>query len=119
MLDENRIEDLTLFYQLLSRVHHGLKELCTSFAAYIKVCSNSASSSSSRIIIIIISSSSSCCCCCCCCCCMATSVHVRTLKHPFSYLYLCFLCLYLRWLFIFNGSLCITHHYLAPEMILC
>jgi len=38
MLDENRIEDLTLFYQLLSRVHHGLKELCTSFAAYIKVC---------------------------------------------------------------------------------
>jgi len=40
MLDENRIEDLTLFYQLLSRVHHGLKELCTSFAAYIKVCSH-------------------------------------------------------------------------------
>jgi len=38
MLDENRIDDLTLFYQLLSRVHHGLKELCTSFAAYIKVC---------------------------------------------------------------------------------
>ena len=40
MLDENRIEDLTLFYQLLSRVHHGLKELCTSFAAYIKVRSH-------------------------------------------------------------------------------
>ena len=40
MLDENRIEDLTLFYQLLSRVHHGLKELCTSFAAYIKVSFN-------------------------------------------------------------------------------
>ena len=37
MLDENRIEDLTLFYQLLSRVHHGLKELCIGFAAYIKV----------------------------------------------------------------------------------
>jgi len=37
MLEENRVEDLTLFYQLLSRVHHGLKELCTSFAAYIKV----------------------------------------------------------------------------------
>jgi len=37
MVDENRIEDLTLFYQLLSRVHHGLKELCTGFAAYIKV----------------------------------------------------------------------------------
>jgi len=48
MLDENRIEDLTLFYQLLSRVHHGLKELCTSFAAYIKVSSSSSSSSSSR-----------------------------------------------------------------------
>jgi len=37
MLDENRTEDLMLFYQLLARVHHGLKELCTSFAAYIKV----------------------------------------------------------------------------------
>lgn len=37
MLDENRIDDLTLFYQLLSRVHHGLKELCTSFGVYIKV----------------------------------------------------------------------------------
>jgi cullin-4 len=36
MLDENRVEDLMLFYQLLSRVHNGAKELCTSFAAYIK-----------------------------------------------------------------------------------
>jgi len=37
MLDRNCIDDLTLFYQLLARVHHGLKELCTSLAAYIKV----------------------------------------------------------------------------------
>lgn len=36
MLEENRIEDLTLFYQLLLRVHNGLKELNASFAAYIK-----------------------------------------------------------------------------------
>jgi hypothetical protein len=37
MLEENRVEDLTLFYQLLSRVHNGLKELNSSFASYIKV----------------------------------------------------------------------------------
>jgi len=37
MLEENRIEDLSLFYQLLSRVHNGFKELNSTFAAYIKV----------------------------------------------------------------------------------
>ena len=38
MLEQNRVEDLALFYQLLSRTRDGLKELCASFAAYIKVC---------------------------------------------------------------------------------
>ncbi|CAG9855429.1 unnamed protein product [Phyllotreta striolata] len=36
LLNENRITDLTLLYQLLSRVKNGLSELCTSFNAYIK-----------------------------------------------------------------------------------
>ncbi|KAL8623970.1 Cullin-4A [Nucella lapillus] len=36
LLDENRIGDLTLMYQLFSRVKDGLKELVQSFSAYIK-----------------------------------------------------------------------------------
>jgi len=56
MLDENRIDDLTLFYQLLSRVHHGLKELCTSFAAYIKVRSRSVKIRSVLNLIVMIMS---------------------------------------------------------------
>nr|KAG5690953.1 hypothetical protein BaRGS_027272 [Batillaria attramentaria] len=36
LLDENRVGDLTLMYQLFSRVRDGLKELCTAFSAYIK-----------------------------------------------------------------------------------
>nr|CAH7726315.1 unnamed protein product [Callosobruchus chinensis] len=36
LLNENRIHDLTLLYQLLSRVKNGLIELCTAFNAYIK-----------------------------------------------------------------------------------
>ncbi|XP_064638709.1 cullin-4A-like [Lineus longissimus] len=36
LLDENRIEDLCLMYQLFSRVKDGLKELCTAFAQFIK-----------------------------------------------------------------------------------
>jgi len=36
LLDENRISDLALMYQLFSRVKDGLKELCSSYAAYIK-----------------------------------------------------------------------------------
>ncbi|ESO98807.1 hypothetical protein LOTGIDRAFT_187016 [Lottia gigantea] len=37
LLQENRIEDLLLLYQLFSRVKNGQKELCTMFAEYIKV----------------------------------------------------------------------------------
>lgn len=37
LLTENRIKDLTLMYQLFSRVKDGLKEMCTAFATYIKV----------------------------------------------------------------------------------
>nr|CAI5853256.1 unnamed protein product [Callosobruchus analis] len=36
LLNENRIHDLTLLYQLLSRVKNGLTELCSAFNAYIK-----------------------------------------------------------------------------------
>ncbi|GAB1605805.1 cullin-4A-like [Argonauta hians] len=36
LLNENRISDLTLMYQLFSRVKEGLKELCYAFAIYIK-----------------------------------------------------------------------------------
>ncbi|XP_071163258.1 cullin-4A-like [Mytilus edulis] len=36
LLSENRIQDLTLMYQLFSRVKDGLKELAIAFAAYIK-----------------------------------------------------------------------------------
>lgn len=36
LLNENRISDLTLMYQLFSRVKEGLKELCYAFATYIK-----------------------------------------------------------------------------------
>ncbi|XP_056646921.1 cullin-4B [Diorhabda sublineata] len=36
LLNENRTSDLTLLYQLLSRVKNGLVELCTSFNGYIK-----------------------------------------------------------------------------------
>ena len=34
---ENRLHDLRLFYQLLSRVKDGLKDLNVGFSAYIKV----------------------------------------------------------------------------------
>lgn len=37
LLTENRIQDLSLMYQLFSRIKDGLKELSTSFAAFIKV----------------------------------------------------------------------------------
>lgn len=37
LLSQNRKHDLTILYQLLSRVRDGLKELNTAFAAYIKV----------------------------------------------------------------------------------
>ena len=37
LLDENRISDLTLIYNLFSRVKDGLKELCSYFGAFIKV----------------------------------------------------------------------------------
>ena len=37
ILDENRLHDLRLFYQLLSRVKDGLKDLNVGFSAYIKV----------------------------------------------------------------------------------
>lgn len=37
LLEENRVEDLTLLYSLLTRVKKGLIELCVSFNAYIKV----------------------------------------------------------------------------------
>lgn len=37
LLTENRMKDLTLMYQLFSRVKDGLKEMCTAFATYIKV----------------------------------------------------------------------------------
>lgn len=36
LLSENRIKDLTLLYQLFSRVKNGLTELCAAFNAYIK-----------------------------------------------------------------------------------
>ena len=36
-MDENRISDLALMYQLFSRVKRGLEELCSYFGAYIKV----------------------------------------------------------------------------------
>lgn len=36
LLDENRLEDLTLMYNLLSRVKEGLPELCAHFNQYIK-----------------------------------------------------------------------------------
>lgn len=38
MLEQNRVDDLALLYQLLSRVRDGLKELYIAFASYIKVC---------------------------------------------------------------------------------
>lgn len=37
LMDENRISDLALMYQLFSRVKRGLDELCAYFGAYIKV----------------------------------------------------------------------------------
>ncbi|CAH0381123.1 unnamed protein product [Bemisia tabaci] len=36
LLEENRIQDLTLLYNLFKRVKKGLNELCSSFNAYIK-----------------------------------------------------------------------------------
>lgn len=36
LLEENRIHDLTLMYNLFIRVQDGIKELCSSFGAYIK-----------------------------------------------------------------------------------
>ncbi|XP_044764848.1 cullin-4A [Coccinella septempunctata] len=36
LLEENRIDDLSLLYQLFSRVKNGLIELCSAFNAYIK-----------------------------------------------------------------------------------
>ena len=37
LLDENRVSDLALMYQLFSRVKAGLEELYKYFGAYIKV----------------------------------------------------------------------------------
>lgn len=37
LLDENRINDLSLLYNLYSRVKNGLVELCLNFNSYIKV----------------------------------------------------------------------------------
>ena len=37
LLSENRIDDLSLIYQLFSRVKDGLKELVLAFCTYIKV----------------------------------------------------------------------------------
>lgn len=37
LLDENRISDLSLLYNLYSRVKNGLVELCLNFNSYIKV----------------------------------------------------------------------------------
>lgn len=36
LMEENRISDLLLLYQLFSRVKNGVAELCTAFNAYIK-----------------------------------------------------------------------------------
>ncbi|XP_024085072.1 cullin-4B isoform X2 [Cimex lectularius] len=36
LLEENRVKDLTLLYNLFNRVKKGLSELCTMFNAYIK-----------------------------------------------------------------------------------
>ena len=38
LLEENRIPELTLLYDLLTRVKNGLVELCINFNTYIKVC---------------------------------------------------------------------------------
>ena len=38
LLEDERLGDLSLMYTLFARVKEGLKELCTAFAAYIKVC---------------------------------------------------------------------------------
>lgn len=38
LLDAPRIADLTLLYNLFSRVKNGLSELCSHFNSYIKVC---------------------------------------------------------------------------------
>ncbi|KAJ8309854.1 hypothetical protein KUTeg_011719 [Tegillarca granosa] len=48
LLTENRIQDLTLMYQLFSRVKDGLKELCSQFSVYIK--------NSGRLIVINVDS---------------------------------------------------------------
>lgn len=37
LLDENRISDLSLLYNLYNRVKNGLVELCLNFNSYIKV----------------------------------------------------------------------------------
>ena len=37
LLDQNRVSDLSLMYQLFARVKKGLEELCSYFGAYIKV----------------------------------------------------------------------------------
>lgn len=37
LLDENRIPDLSLLYNLYSRIKNGLVELCSNFNGYIKV----------------------------------------------------------------------------------
>lgn len=37
LLDENRISDLSLLYNLYSRIKNGLVELCLNFNCYIKV----------------------------------------------------------------------------------
>ena len=39
LLEENRLNDLTLLYSLLNRVKNGTAELCGNFNGYIKVIS--------------------------------------------------------------------------------
>jgi len=38
LLDENRIQDLSLLYQLFSRVRGGIQVLLQHWVEYIKVC---------------------------------------------------------------------------------
>jgi len=38
LLEDNRLNDLTLLYGLLSRVKNGTSELCGNFNGFIKVC---------------------------------------------------------------------------------
>lgn len=54
LLEENRVQNLTLLYSLFTRVKNGLVELCLNFNTYIKVSNLEAEPHSSAYVCLFL-----------------------------------------------------------------